>query len=195
MPGSPEPSAGPSQSPSTKPPAAPQPSATDQPAVAKPEQPSVQIQVPAPAQGGAQQTGEPGKGPPSPPPPKVETVTVSAGQAGKVKNLEELPALPRAGLKLALVVGGLISVVTLLVLIQWWRTAPWMGVPPGFSGLDAEQAKKLADNLKALSDASLDRSLKLFDDIVGRVLLPVFTSILGYIFGTRGGDSSTPPAK
>jgi hypothetical protein len=69
-----------------------------------------------------------------------------------------------------------------------------MGVPTDFSKLSAEDAKKLADNLKVLSDASIDRSLKLFDDIVGRVLLPVFTSILGYIFGTRAGDGAAPPA-
>jgi len=109
------------------------------------------------------------------------------------EDLQKLGALPRAGYKLALMVGTLMGVVTILVVIQWWRSAPWTGVPPNFSNMEADKAKALAENLKVLSDTSVDRSMKIFDDIVGRVLLPVFTSILGYIFGTRGGDSSNPP--
>jgi hypothetical protein len=126
---------------------------------------------------------------------QVEIAASSAGGVDVKEDVQKLGALPRAGLRLAMLVGSLIGVVTILVVIQWWRSAPWTGIPPDFTKMKSDEAKAVAENLKILSDTSVDRSLKLFDDIVGRVLLPVFTSILGYIFGTRGGDSSnsTPP--
>jgi hypothetical protein len=154
-------------------------------APAPPDQPPAQAAPPAPPDGGV---------------PKVQIdaltagnvnrVTVLPGSAGGVKEAK-LGALPRAGLKLAVMVGGIIAVVTIMVLIDWWR-AP--GIPPNFSSMKADDAKAVAENLKILSDMSIDRSVKIFDDIVGKTLLPVFTSILGYIFGTRGGDSSNPPS-
>jgi hypothetical protein len=130
-----------------------------------------------------------------PNPDGIVQVEVPPGSAGGVdvnEDIQKLGALPRVGYKLALMVGSLIGVVTLLVVIQWWRSAPWTGVPPNFSNIKPDEAKALVENLKLLSDTSVDRSMKIFDDIVGRVLLPVFTSILGYIFGTRGGGSSNP---
>lgn len=135
--------------------------------------------------------------PPAPSGP-VEKIEIQPSSAGGVDvkgdvQKQKLGPTQRAGFRLAVKVGTLIGVVTILVVVQWWRSAPWTGVPPGFSDMKSADAKAIAENLKILSDASVDRSLKLFDDIVGRVLLPVFTSILGYIFGTRGGDSTNPP--
>jgi len=43
-----------------------------------------------------------------------------------------------------------------------------------------------------MSDVAINRTLKLFDQMVHKSFLPVFTAVLGYIFGVRGtekGDS------
>jgi hypothetical protein len=181
-------------------PAAPADQPLDQPPVqaAPPEAPAAPDQLPV------QATPPAPHGPPSPivvppfAPGGIVQVEVPPGSAGGVDvqgdvKKQRLSGTQRAGFQLAVMVGTLIGVVTILVIVQWWRSAPWIGVPSNFSDMDGDKAKAVAENLKILSDTSLDRSMKLFDDIVGRVLLPVFTSILGYIFGTRGGDSSNPP--
>lgn len=122
----------------------------------------------------------------------VEPIKVTAEEIGEVKDIQRLPPLPRAGYRLALMVGSLMAVVTILLIIQWWISAPSTRIPSNFSAEDADKAKALAENLKMMSETSVDRSIKLFDSIVGKVLLPVFTSLLGYIFGTRGGDGAGP---
>jgi hypothetical protein len=98
-----------------KPPAGP-----DQPAPGKPpaasDQHAPHVHVVVPAQGAAHQREETGKRPPGgKPATEIETVKVSAGEAGKVKDLTELPPIPRAGFKLAIGVGGLIALVTILI--------------------------------------------------------------------------------
>ena len=91
----------------------------------------------------------------------------------------------QAGYRLAIGVGSLIGFVTLLIICQWWISAPSTRIPAGFSALDPAKAKALAESIKSLGDESVDRSVRMFDATVGRVLLPVFTSLLGYLFGTR----------
>jgi hypothetical protein len=51
--------------------------------------------------------------------------------------------------------------------------------------MDPEKAKTVFENYKQLQQVSLQPMLNLFDSIVVKVLLPVFTSILGYIFGSQ----------
>jgi hypothetical protein len=118
-------------------------------------------------------------------------------QAGKVVGeLKKLEPVQLAGLLLALGVGSVIAVVTGFVLVKWIWTSPWTGVPPNLSNMTPDQAKALVENIKSLSDVASTRCLTIFDAIVTKALLPVFTSILGYIFGTRavtggsGGQSS-----
>lgn len=105
-----------------------------------------------------------------------------SGASGKV---EEGTYTQRAGMKLAKWVGVLGSAVTLIILAKWiWMT--WCvnctNIP---STASTEQADMLVKNYKALQEQAFDSASKMFDAIVGKVLLPVFTSILGYIFGAR----------
>ena len=44
---------------------------------------------------------------------------------------------------------------------------------------------KVAD-YQQLSQICTERTIKLFDHLVVKSFLPVFTAVLGYIFGTRG---------
>lgn len=120
------------------------------------------------------------------------SVTIDTKTVGAVKGelREQLPAISRAGLWLALTVGVIIGLITFTVTVRWWRSPLWISVPPGLSEMDPAKAKALVENLKSLSDAAADGPIKMFDAIVGRALLPVLTSILGYIFGTRGTDGA-----
>ena len=114
-----------------------------------------------------------------------EQVLAGAVPEGKAllerPRLTRLRPLERAGLQLALGVGLAIGVVTLIVAFDWFRTRPPM---PHLSGTLAEQAQTI-ENFKALNDVALERATKIFDLIVVKAFLPVFTGILGYIFGSR----------
>jgi hypothetical protein len=50
--------------------------------------------------------------------------------------------------------------------------------------------KTEADNFVSISNAIAERSSKMFDLIVSRALLPVFTALLGYIFASQSRSNS-----
>src|SRR5271165_2847276 len=91
--------------------------------------------------------------------------------------------LQRTGVVLAAGVGALGATVTLVLIMKWILVAPQLPtIPPG---ADAATPKAILDNYKSLQQIALDPYTTLFDSIVVKVLLPVFTSILGYIFGSQ----------
>jgi hypothetical protein len=96
--------------------------------------------------------------------------------------------LQRTGLVLAGSVGALASVVTVALVMKWVYYAP--PVPTISNDLHREQARFLIENYKLLQQATLEPFSTLFDSIVVKVLLPIFTSILGYIFGTRNTQNA-----
>jgi len=51
--------------------------------------------------------------------------------------------------------------------------------------MDREKARILIENYRQLQQATLEPFTSLFDSIVVKVLLPIFASILGYIFGSH----------
>ena len=57
-------------------------------------------------------------------------------------------------------------------------------------GADPAAVKAILENYKTLQQIALEPLTTLFDSIVVKVLLPVFTSILGYIFGSRSDKKS-----
>jgi hypothetical protein len=144
-----------------------------------------ELDKPRAVDGATTSGGGNGSGPPRPP-----QATIDAGSAGEVKDVEKLDPVRQAGMRLALGVGLLISVVTIMLAAHWMVTAPWTGVPPHFSEMKTADGKALVENLKTISDLAADRSIRLFDAIVSRALLPVFTAILGYIFGSRTASSA-----
>jgi hypothetical protein len=114
--------------------------------------------------------------------------TISLSSAGEIKVVE-LDPVGKAGMQLATGVGLLIALITAMLVLHWIATAP--GIPSGLAGKNTADAKAAVDNIKTLSDLAADRSIKVFDAVVSRALLPVFTSILGYIFGSRTSGNRT----
>lgn len=55
-------------------------------------------------------------------------------------------------------------------------------------------AKALLENYKAAADIAFEGPAKLFDLVITKIFYPLFTLILGYIFGARSagkGDTTT----
>jgi hypothetical protein len=97
--------------------------------------------------------------------------------------------LQRTGLTLAACVGTLSGVVILALIGRWMVYAPQVPVIP--PGTDPATVKAILDNYKTLQQTALEPFTTLFDSIVVKVLLPVFTSILGYIFGSHANNPET----
>jgi hypothetical protein len=103
--------------------------------------------------------------------------------SGAEQPVSEGTFLQRTGLQLAGCVGAIASIVIVTLLIKWVRNSPPVPVIPA-SG-DPTVTKAILDNYKLLQQIVLEPYTTLFDSIVVKVLLPIFTSILGYIFGSR----------
>jgi len=103
--------------------------------------------------------------------------------AGADKPVTEGTFLQRTGLILAGCVGGITAVVTLALVGKWIFYAPKLPVLQ--PSADPAAVKAMLENYKTLQQFALEPFTTLFDSIVVKVLLPVFTSILGYIFGSR----------
>ena len=124
------------------------------------------------------------------------------GAQGAVSNLERLTPTQQAGLWLAAGVGLTIVGVLVFVTVVWFQTAP---KPPALLPLptitDPAKAKEIIANTQALNQAALDnykalnaeavsRVTSLFDLLATKTLLPIFTAILGYIFGSRAAAAA-----
>jgi uncharacterized membrane protein len=115
--------------------------------------------------------------------PNSETIDVNV-EVGS--TTVEPPFVQRAGLRLALGVGTLIALVTLVLVAFLWKTYP---SPPDPDYIrDPVRAKAVIENFKILADLAVKNAVDLFHTIVTQALLPVFTAILGYIFAKSGRD-------
>ncbi len=115
----------------------------------------------------------------------VKDVLLEAGAKGQVRLGT---FLQRSGMALAASVGALASVVTLALIVKWICYAPM--IPLIAADMDREKARLVIENYKQLQQIVLEPYTTLFDSVVVKVLLPIFTSILGYIFGSQNGKQA-----
>jgi hypothetical protein len=121
--------------------------------------------------------------------PQPETVSSDEilRAAGAEHPVTEGTFLQKTGLLLAASVGALATLVTVALVIKWIWYAP--AIPAISADMDHEKVRALIENYKQLQQVTVEPFTTLFDSIVVKVLLPVFTSILGYIFGSQSGKS------
>jgi len=98
-----------------------------------------------------------------------------------LRSGREVGPLTRIGYKLAIFLLAYLSVVTAVLLIEYFYHAP---ILPRGSLPDAAQLSRY----QQVSEIATNRTLRLLDALVLKGFLPVFTAVLGYIFGTRGAD-------
>lgn len=101
---------------------------------------------------------------------------------------QELPPLQKVGYKLALFVLGTILLATLAIV---WLSLPFPvapKLPEPLSDASLAQYKQVVEIYKQLNDVAVERLTRLFQQIVITALLPSFTAILGYVFGSRKND-------
>ncbi len=116
-------------------------------------------------------------------------------QGNLVVRRAPLTAIQRAGLFLATGVGLLITCVIIGLGAEMMRQAPTpMQFPTAVvNASDTPAYNPVATSVadyKALNDIGTTRATTLFDTVVVRALLPIFTTILGYIFGAQAGQAA-----
>jgi hypothetical protein len=104
-------------------------------------------------------------------------------EAGAERPVTEGTFLQKTGLQLATGIGAVATVVTVALVIKWIIYAPTIPTIP--IDMDREKARVAIENYKQLQSVVLEPFTILFDSVVVKVLLPVFTSVLGYIFGSQ----------
>lgn len=119
---------------------------------------------------------------------------VEQAPVGSVKDAP-LTATQAAGMSLARLVGAIIFLVLMVLLIDFYLNRPvaphLMTEPSSTIAMDdiASHNQRLIEDYRALNEISQDRSVQMFQVIVAAALLPVFTGILGYIFGRATADT------
>jgi len=115
--------------------------------------------------------------------PEKDQIQISHIEKG-ADTLPQLNPLSKIGFWLAVIVFSYIAVVTIALLIDYFFHIP--EIPILVSADSTGFNNSVIEGYKKLSEISTDRSLKLFDQLIHKTILPVLTSILGYIFGIRG---------
>jgi hypothetical protein len=121
-------------------------------------------------------------------PAVVELSALANQEAGPGAVRERLEPLQQVGFYLASFL--LAAIVLASVGIAWiafsYTTAAVPPIPPATQSADTiAQYRDLVTVYKTLGDAPLERAKELFQLVVITALLPSFTAVLGYIFGTR----------
>ena len=142
---------------------------------------------------------EPAAGGPVPPstPPQDQSAGIEVISPDQIfaETDTQTPVQPgtwtqRAGMRLAAGVGSLGALVTLIIVVRWLWLSSGVPYPTISSSLKPDDVDALLKNYKTLHDEAFQSATQMFDAIVVKALLPVFTSILGYIFGARTGADS-----
>lgn len=111
----------------------------------------------------------------------AEQILSSIGDS-KDKSVDLTP-IQKAGMNLIIWVGSAILLVIIALLVDWFINAPHL--LPLLSTQQSNSAALEIDTYKQLGDLAIDRFSKIFDLVISKALLPVFTTILGYLFGAR----------
>jgi hypothetical protein len=106
---------------------------------------------------------------------------------------EEPTPLQKVGYKLARFVFLYIVVASIVIFVVSFRCMQLPAFPaPPTSSADADHYKELVDTYKISADvyqelakAQVERATHLFQLVVASTILPAFTAILGYIFGSK----------
>jgi hypothetical protein len=100
----------------------------------------------------------------------------------------ELSPLQRVGVYGAVAVGCVGAALLFFLLGRWAWLTPHPPVIP--NSIESATAKSVIDSYNAIREAVLDDTTRLADALVVKLLLPIFTSFVGYIFGSHSRKES-----
>jgi hypothetical protein len=115
----------------------------------------------------------------------VKPQEILAEEGGKIS----LAPLQRVGVRGAVSVGVVATAVLLILLGRWiWLEPAMPNIPVG---MDEKQVAAIMSRYKELESINIDNTIKMIDAIIMKILLPVFTSFVGYVFGSQSRSRSS----
>src|ERR1035437_6608853 len=116
-------------------------------------------------------------------------------QISKVPQ-EDLPLMPTPVLRKppfrdlvsAILAFGLLGVIATVTVVSFVRAFSGMEIPLP-KNADLETIKSWVAVQKAYTDAHVDGSIKVFDSVIVKALLPTFSAIVGFVVGSRAEKS------
>ncbi len=106
----------------------------------------------------------------------------------EIEIVSKLTGLQWVGFKIALILMGIIMIVIIGIGIYYFvNSPPVINLPVDFQQMTADEFGKYTKAIEIyqeLSTASTTRAITLFETIVAKALIPILTSVLGYIYGT-----------
>ena len=96
-------------------------------------------------------------------------------------DVNELSAREKTIRNFAYTVFGLIAVITITILGDWFWRAP---IP------NVSADKTALDNIQALNALAMSRAKDMFDLMIVKALLPVFATVIGVLLGRRISSDS-----
>jgi len=126
-------------------------------------------------------------------PTTVSGVDILNQEAPKAISVQPLTALQRAGLVIALGV-GIFSFLALIPIMGVWVTH--VPPPPSIAIDSSNDPQVITDTVKTFetykmaAEIAAEQPLKWFDGLFTKILYPLLTLVLGYIFGAgrQGND-------
>ncbi|HXJ44612.1 MAG TPA: hypothetical protein VNH18_35320 [Bryobacteraceae bacterium] len=115
----------------------------------------------------------------------VEGREILAEEGGRIS----LAPLQRVGVRGALSVGVVATAVLLILLVRWIWLEP--AIPNVPAGMDEKQVAAIMSRYKELQSINIDNTIKMIDAVIMKILLPVFASFVGYVFGSQSGSKSS----
>ena len=88
----------------------------------------------------------------------------------------------------AFIVGAVATGVLMILLVRWLWLEPAMPNVP--AGMDEKQVAAIMSRYKELQSINIDNTVKMIDAVIMKILSPVFTSFVGYVFGSQAGSKS-----
>ena len=83
---------------------------------------------------------------------------------------------------------GLLALIATVTLVSLFRASGGTGIALPVNA-DLETVRSWAAVQKAYADAQVDGSMKVFDSVIVKALLPAFSAIVGFVVGSRAERS------
>jgi hypothetical protein len=115
---------------------------------------------------------------------KKKGITIDKDEIIRLSRGVKLSPTQQIGVWLLWGIGIVIFLIIVAILIDWFINAPHLAMPSSV-GSNSDTIKQWLDTQRTLNDLSLNRATSLFDLFVIRTLLPIFATILGFIFGRQ----------
>ena len=125
----------------------------------------------------------------------MSTNTVSAQailEAMPGETPEELPALKKAGMKIVLGIGLFAAAALIPLIWTWIAHTPAAIVVPAAGSIGSQTASQTAQAVemyRLASQAAAQQPLAWFEALFVKLLYPLLTLVLGYVFGAAAKDS------